>query len=135
MSHIPYTICRSGTYYYNRRVPRHAVLAYGSFIRHSLSPDPVAAELYGGHWGVLWQRLLSGSNEKVAREGYGEAHLIWTCHGLSSLAFLGAHIIRLLVVLSTTFVQAQLVMMVLVRTLKSTSVRSGTVIGWSDTGG
>lgn len=46
MSHIPYTICRSGTYYYNRRVPRHAVLAYGSFIRHSLSQDPVAAELY-----------------------------------------------------------------------------------------
>ena len=37
MSHIPYTICRSGTYYYNRRVPKHAVEAYGSFIRQSLS--------------------------------------------------------------------------------------------------
>ena len=37
MSHIPYTICRSGTYYYNRRVPKHAVGAYGSFIRQSLS--------------------------------------------------------------------------------------------------
>ena len=31
MSHIPYTICRSGTYYYNRRVPKHAVKAYGLF--------------------------------------------------------------------------------------------------------
>ena len=37
MSHIPYTICRSGTYYYNRRVPKQAVKAYGSFIRQSLS--------------------------------------------------------------------------------------------------
>ena len=37
MSHIPYTICRSGTYYYNRRVPKHAVSTYGSFIRQSLS--------------------------------------------------------------------------------------------------
>ena len=46
MSHIQYTICRSGTYYYNRRVPKHAVKAYGSFIRHSLSQDPVEAELY-----------------------------------------------------------------------------------------
>ena len=46
MSHIPYTICRSGSYYYNRRVPKHAVSAYGSFIRQSLSPDPVEAELY-----------------------------------------------------------------------------------------
>jgi len=37
VSHIPYTICRSGTYYYNRRVPKQAVKAYGSFIRQSLS--------------------------------------------------------------------------------------------------
>ena len=37
MSHIPYTICRSGTYYYNRRVPKHAVKAYGYFVRHALS--------------------------------------------------------------------------------------------------
>ena len=29
MSHIRYTIRRSGTYYYNRRVPSHAVSAYG----------------------------------------------------------------------------------------------------------
>jgi hypothetical protein len=46
VSHIPYTICRSGSYYYNRRVPKHAVSAYGSFIRQSLSQDPVEAELY-----------------------------------------------------------------------------------------
>ena len=40
MSHIQYTIYRSGTYYYNRRVPKHAVKAYGSFIRHALSKCP-----------------------------------------------------------------------------------------------
>lgn len=37
MSHIPYTIRRSGTYYYNRRVPKHAVKVYGSFIRQALT--------------------------------------------------------------------------------------------------
>ena len=46
MSHIPYTICRSGTYYYNRRVPKHAVKAYGSFIRQSLSQCPDEAAEY-----------------------------------------------------------------------------------------
>ncbi len=46
MSHIQYTIYRSGSYYYNRRVPKHAVETYGPFIRHSLSSDPVEAEAY-----------------------------------------------------------------------------------------
>ena len=46
MSHIPYTICRSGTYYYNRRVPKHAVKAYGLFIRQALSRCPIEAEAY-----------------------------------------------------------------------------------------
>ena len=46
MSHIQYTISRSGTYYYNRRVPKHAVRAYGSHIRQALSKCSVeAAEL------------------------------------------------------------------------------------------
>ena len=45
MSHIPYTICRHGTYYYNRRVPKHAVISYGKFIRHSLSSDPQEAAI------------------------------------------------------------------------------------------
>ena len=45
MSHIPYTICRSGTYYYNRRVPKHAAKSFGPFIRQTLSkcPDEAAA--------------------------------------------------------------------------------------------
>ena len=46
MSHISYTICRSGTYYYNRRVPKHAVKAYGSFVRHTLSKCPEEAEAF-----------------------------------------------------------------------------------------
>ena len=37
MSYIQYTICRSGTYYYNRRVPSHAVGIYGTHIRYALS--------------------------------------------------------------------------------------------------
>jgi len=44
VSHIPYTICRSGTYYYNRRVPKHAVISYGHLIRQTLSKDPLKAE-------------------------------------------------------------------------------------------
>ena len=46
MSHIPYTICRSGTYYYNRRVPKHAVNSYGQFIRQALSKDPLEADAF-----------------------------------------------------------------------------------------
>ena len=57
MSHIPYTICRSGTYYYNRRVPKHAVEAYGSFIRQALSKCPEEAEAYAKHLGTVWRVL------------------------------------------------------------------------------
>ena len=46
MSHIQYTISRSGTYNYNRRVPSHAVPAYGTHIRQALSACPVEAEAY-----------------------------------------------------------------------------------------
>ncbi|MDA9900408.1 tyrosine-type recombinase/integrase, partial [Planktomarina temperata] len=46
VSHIPYTICRSGTYYYNRRVPKHAVNSYGQFIRQALSKDLLEAEAF-----------------------------------------------------------------------------------------
>ena len=53
MSHIQYTICRSGTYYYNRRVPKHAVSAYGSFIRQSLSQCPEEAAEYAKRLGYV----------------------------------------------------------------------------------
>ena len=46
MSHIQYTIKRSGSYFYNRRVPKHAVKSYGSFIRQALSKCPQEAEAY-----------------------------------------------------------------------------------------
>jgi hypothetical protein len=46
MSHIRYTINRSGTFYYNRRVPSHAVAAYGTHIRQALSSCPIEAESY-----------------------------------------------------------------------------------------
>jgi len=57
VSHIPYTLCRSGTYYYNRRVPKHAVQAYGSFIRQALSKCPEEAEAYAKRLG----NVLEGS--------------------------------------------------------------------------
>ena len=46
MSHIQYTISRSDTYYYNRRVPKHAVEVYGPFIRIALSGCPAEAQSY-----------------------------------------------------------------------------------------
>jgi len=46
VSHIQYTISRSGTYYYNRRVPKHAVDLYGQFVRQALSKDPLEAEAF-----------------------------------------------------------------------------------------
>ena len=46
MSHIWYTISRSGTFYYNRRVPSHGVAAYGTHIRQALSSCPVEAEAH-----------------------------------------------------------------------------------------
>ena len=39
MSHIKYTICRSGRYYYNRCLFNHAVKFYGQFIRCVISTD------------------------------------------------------------------------------------------------
>ena len=55
MSHIPYTLCRSGTYYYNRRGPKHAVKTYGSFIRHALSS--------GGYYAPpKYQMIVSGKS-------------------------------------------------------------------------
>ena len=60
MSHIQYTICRSGTYYFNKRVPKHAVKTYGPFIRQALSKCPEEAAAYSkrlsnvleGSWSV-----------------------------------------------------------------------------------
>jgi len=57
VSHIPYTLCRSGTHYYNRRVPKHAVKAYGPFIRQALSKCPEEAEAYAKRLG----NVLEGS--------------------------------------------------------------------------
>ena len=46
MSHIRYTISRAGTYYYNRRVPSHAIATYGTHIRQALSTCPIEAEAF-----------------------------------------------------------------------------------------
>ena len=51
VSHIPHTICRSSTYYYNRRVPKHSVKAYGLFIRQALSKYPEEAAAYAKRLG------------------------------------------------------------------------------------
>ena len=61
MSHIPYTLCRSGTYYYNRHVPKHAVNAYGSFIRQALSKCPEEAEAYAKRLGYVLEGSWSNT--------------------------------------------------------------------------
>lgn len=53
MSHIQYTICRSGKYYYNRRVPKHAVHVYGSHIRQALSDSHEDAAEYAKRLGYV----------------------------------------------------------------------------------
>ena len=66
MSHIPYTICRSGTYYHNRRVPKHAVKAYGLFIRQALSKCAEKAEAYAfkvKHTWLISRNALRGGLE------------------------------------------------------------------------
>ena len=63
MSHIPYTLCRSGTYYYNRRVPKHAVKAYGPFIRQALSKCPEEAEAYAKRLGNVLEGSWSNTTE------------------------------------------------------------------------
>ena len=62
MSHIPYTICRSSRYYYNRRVPKHAVQAYGSFIRLALSKDPIEAAAYAKRLGNVLEGAWSNTS-------------------------------------------------------------------------
>ena len=71
MSHIPYTVCRSGTYYYNRRVPKHAVSAYGSFIRQRLSHCPEEAAEYAKRLGyVLEASWIWGELEEAMRRAF-----------------------------------------------------------------
>ena len=59
MSHIQYTLRRSGRYYYNRRVPKHAVQAYGSFIRLALSKDASEAAAYAKRLGNVLEGAWS----------------------------------------------------------------------------
>jgi hypothetical protein len=61
MSHIQYTICRSGTYYYNRRVPKHAVKSYGPFIRQALSKCPEEAAAYSKRLSNVLEGSWSGT--------------------------------------------------------------------------
>ena len=63
MSHIQYTICRSGTYYYNRRVPKHAVRAYGRFIRKALTNCPEEADVYAKRLSDVLEASWSGRDE------------------------------------------------------------------------
>lgn len=44
MSHIPYTISRNGTFYYNRRTPKHMEALYGPSIRLKLGVDAFQVE-------------------------------------------------------------------------------------------
>ena len=61
MSHIQYTICRSGSYYYNRRVPKHAIQYYGQFIRYVLSTDIHEAKTYADRLSNILDGLWNAS--------------------------------------------------------------------------
>ena len=65
MSHIPYTLCGSGTYFYNRRVPKHAVKAYGPFIRQALSKCPEEAEAYAKRLGNVLEGSWSNTTDII----------------------------------------------------------------------
>ena len=62
MSHIPYTLSRSGRFYYNRRVPKHAVQSYGSFIRLALSKDESEAAAYAKRLGNVLEGAWSNTS-------------------------------------------------------------------------
>ncbi|MDC1334321.1 tyrosine-type recombinase/integrase, partial [Planktomarina temperata] len=66
VSHIQYTICRSGTYYYNRRVPKHAVGSYGQFIRQALSKDPLEAEAFSKRLSDVLEGAWSAATDAPA---------------------------------------------------------------------
>ena len=66
MSHIQYTISRSGTYYYNRRVPKHAVDSYGQFIRQALSKDPLEAEAFSKRLSDVLEGAWSAATDAPA---------------------------------------------------------------------
>ena len=61
MSQIQYTICRSGTYYFNKRVPKHAVKAYSPFIRQALSKCPEEAAAYSKRLSNVLEGSWSGT--------------------------------------------------------------------------
>ena len=63
MAHIQYTICRSGMYYYNKRVPKHAVKTYGPFIRQALSKCPEEAAAYAKRLSDVLEGSWSGTTE------------------------------------------------------------------------
>ena len=60
MSYIQYTICRSGMYYYNIGVPKHAVKPYGPFIRHALSKCREYAAAYAKRSSNVLESSWSG---------------------------------------------------------------------------
>ena len=66
MSHIEHTICRSGTYYYNRRVPIHAVKTYGLFIKQALSKCSEEAAAYSKRVSNVLEGSWSGTTEARA---------------------------------------------------------------------
>ena len=65
MSHIQYTICRSGTYYFNKRVPKHAVKTYGPFIRQALSKCPQEAAAYSKRLSNVLESSWSRTTEII----------------------------------------------------------------------
>ena len=58
MSHIQYTICRSGRYYYIRRLFEHAAQFYGQFIKCVISTDIHEVKAYAERLGDVLECSL-----------------------------------------------------------------------------
>jgi hypothetical protein len=68
VSNIQYTKCRSGRYYYNRRVPKHAVQFYGQFIRYVLSTYIYENKAYIKRLSYVSNDSWSGSSVKYRED-------------------------------------------------------------------
>lgn len=63
MSHIPYTILRNQTFYYNRTTPQNAVGLYGPSIRLKLGTDKAQAATLAQRLTELLDRSFQSGNK------------------------------------------------------------------------
>ena len=78
MSHIKCTICCSGRYYYNRRLPKHAVQFYGQFIGCVILADIHKLKAYAERLGDVAECSL----DMIDQIGDRGNHRDWVWKGI-----------------------------------------------------